>query len=164
MSSCNNSSSVWHAGHHCALEGPYHMIYHIAYGVRRARTEHWTKTWSIHTSGRPEEVKQRHKSRSTCACSYRSGDTVRMRRGATPCTFHARTPSARAHPTISALARQAHIPRAVYLSAGASRLPGRPSGRPHWAVFPKSLQKLLNKSVRAFHIHPTRLSRAQGCG
>ena len=87
------------------------MIYHIAYGVGRARTEHWTKTWSIHTSGRPEGVKQRHKSRGICACSCRSGGIMRMRRGAIRSTFHARALSARAHPTISALVPSAQTLR-----------------------------------------------------
>ena len=97
------------------------MIYHIAYGVGRARTEHWTETWSIHTSGRPEEVKQRHKSCRTCACSCGSGDSIRMRRGATSCVFQTRAPSARAPTTISALALFAPTLRALYSSAGASR-------------------------------------------
>ena len=97
------------------------MIYHIAYGVRRARTEHWTKTCSIHTSGRPEEVKQRHKSCSTFACSCGSGDTIRMRSGATSCTFQTRAPSARAPTTNLCAALFAPTPRAAYLSAGAPR-------------------------------------------
>ena len=71
------------------------MIYHHTYGVGRARKEHWTKTCSIHSSGPPEGVTQRHKSRIKDRMLVQKPRHMRMRRGATRSTFHARAPSAR---------------------------------------------------------------------